>query len=617
MIDFLRAVTSRRSLSTQKTFDNQKALPRLPIPSLEQTAQRYKRSLVPLLTQSDYERASKKVDAFVRGLGPTLQERLYALEKQEAALGVSWLDKLWLDKAYLEYRAPTLINVNWWNQFQDPPGGLDSENAVPGSITPTQLKRAANMVSLMVHEEIPPDVTRSGPFCMHQLKGMFGTSRIAASPRDKVISTWPATAKHITVIYKDQFFSLPVFDAKGAALGQQAIASQLLQLVNQVDQASIDQLQPAVGLMTSEHRDTWAAVRGRLESNPTNANTLKELDDSLFVLCLDDYHSPLDYSISHRNIFHGRNAHNRWFDKALQVIVENNGRAGVNGEHSPVDAIVPFNMFSGMLKEEGSTETAGDQGSSAAVPPTWLKWDIDPETGSALRNAEKHAADLINDCDSLVLHYAGYGSSFMKNSKVSPDGWMQMVFQLAYYRQYGKPCPTYESASTRKFLTGRTETVRSCSAESVAFTKAWEDKDVKMAKKLELRELAIASHLEYMKAATNGLGVDRHLLGLKCQMTPEEAGSEAAAMFQDPSYYGSQNWMLSTSNVSPGDRSWGGFGAVVPEGYGIAYSIDKDKVRMSISSWVSCKDTDSNEFRETIRDVLDEFGEVAEKYLIK
>lgn len=69
-----------------------------------------------------------------------------------------------------------------------------------------------------------------------------------------------------------------------------------------------------------------------MEKQTTNAKSLKNIDDSLFVFCLDDYSSPLDLDLSHRNIFHGRNGRNRWFDKALQFIVENNGRAGINGE---------------------------------------------------------------------------------------------------------------------------------------------------------------------------------------------------------------------------------------------------------------------------------------------
>jgi hypothetical protein len=112
--------------------------------------------------------------------------------------------------------------------------------------------------------------------------------------------------------------------------------------------------------------------------------------------------------------------------------------------------------------------------------PKLLTWEVNSNLGDAIRTAETNASKLIDDLDSVLLHYHEYGSSFMKQAKVSPDGWLQMVYQLAYYRHYGKSCPTYESASTRKFIAGRTETVRSCSVETVAFTKAWEDRDVKV-----------------------------------------------------------------------------------------------------------------------------------------
>lgn len=130
--------------------------------------------------------------------------------------------------------------------------------------------------------------------------------------------------------------------------------------------------------------------------------------------------------------------------------------------------------------ESNSTVENGKGTSPVGGGPTWLAWDITSDVSAALETARENAAKLIIDLDSVLLHYNDYGSNFIKSAKVSPDGWMQMAYQLAYYRQYGKPCPTYESASTRKFLTGRTETVRSCSADSVAFTKAWDDRDIKV-----------------------------------------------------------------------------------------------------------------------------------------
>ncbi|KAI7889501.1 uncharacterized protein EV154DRAFT_565327 [Mucor mucedo] len=75
---------------------------------------------------AEHQQASQKIDRFFAkdGLASTLQQRLHALDDQETTLGLNWLDRLWLKKGYLEYRIPTLLNVNWWNQFRDPVSGL-------------------------------------------------------------------------------------------------------------------------------------------------------------------------------------------------------------------------------------------------------------------------------------------------------------------------------------------------------------------------------------------------------------------------------------------------------------------------------------------------------------
>lgn len=121
----------------------------MPIPDLQSTSVRYKKSLLPLLSSTDHACVSEKLDRLVNGIGPQLQKRLYALDEKESKLGLNWLDQLWLQKGYLEYRIPTLINVNWWNQFRDPPTGLDS-GAPDGQITEFQLDRSARMISGLI-----------------------------------------------------------------------------------------------------------------------------------------------------------------------------------------------------------------------------------------------------------------------------------------------------------------------------------------------------------------------------------------------------------------------------------------------------------------------------------
>lgn len=68
----------------------------------------------------------------------------------------------------------------------------------------------------------------------------------------------------------------------------------------------------------------------------------------------------------------------------------------------------------------------------------------------------------------------------MKKCRVSPDAYIQMALQLAYYRDANRFSLTYEASMTRLFREGRTETVRPCTIESTAWVKSMINPDVKV-----------------------------------------------------------------------------------------------------------------------------------------
>ncbi|CAG8579603.1 2587_t:CDS:10 [Ambispora leptoticha] len=590
-------------LNKSKTFSNQNIIPRLPIPTLQETTTRYRKSLLPILTSEEYDRASDAIDEFIKpaGLGNVLQERLHELDKSEK---YNWLEKIWLNKAYLEWREPSLINVNWWCEFRDPVSGILKENPLKGQITDFQINRAAGIISNLLNfnesinnETFPPESTRQGPLCMNQYKNQFGTTRIADSPADRIITSWPTTAKHIIVLFRDQIFKVQVLGEGNARIPIKEIEKQLKAVVEQVNNTSSTDFQKSVGLLTGEHRDIWASARKKLESlSPENKSTFEAIDSSLFAVALDDYSTDTNIDVSHHNIFHAFNGRNRWFDKSLQLIVQSNGRAGVNGEHSPADAVIPGRIFDDVVSKEPAQDPVNASSSVSLSPPQLLKWVTDSSIDETIELAKPKIQAAIDNVDSVLLHYYEYGADWLKSVKLSPDAFVQMALQLAYQRHYGQPTATYESASTRAFLHGRTETVRSCSLESVAFVKAFDDNDI---------PVSIKTHLEYMISASTGKGVDRHLLGLRTQIQSDEERAQAH-IFTDPSYIKSMYFKLSSSNMSPGDNFYGGFGAVVPEGYGINYAIGKGNIKFSISSFKNASETDSTAFRKTLKNALDD-----------
>lgn len=80
------AVAAPDSSSTEKkglTFANQDSLPKLPIPDLEETCQRYLESLSALQTPREQEDSKAAVQDFLKTDGPVLQEKLknYASSK--------------------------------------------------------------------------------------------------------------------------------------------------------------------------------------------------------------------------------------------------------------------------------------------------------------------------------------------------------------------------------------------------------------------------------------------------------------------------------------------------------------------------------------------------------
>lgn len=102
------------------------------------------------------------------------------------------------------------------------------------------------------------------------------------------------------------------------------------------------------------------------------------------------------------------------------------------------------------------------------------------------------ALKLLNDVDLHILAFSDFGKGVIKKCRVSPDAFIQMALQLAYFRDIGKHHLTYEASMTRLFREGRTETVRSCSIESSDWVKAMVNPNSTV--RIQLREL-ISFHL--------------------------------------------------------------------------------------------------------------------------
>jgi carnitine O-acetyltransferase len=165
----------------------------------------------------------------------------------------------------------------------------------------------------------------------------------------------------------------------------------------------------------------------------------------------------------------------------------------------------------------------------------------------------------------------------MKQAGFSPDAYVQMAMQIATYRLWGEQGGTYEATQVRPFLHGRTETTRSVSIESgklvhkFGLRPANDETDPSIRKeKIQLFQSAVKAHVKYISDASQANGVDRHLLGL---MMSAKDGETLPDLYNDPVFQRAKRWRVSTSHLThPKFDGWG-YGQVVPDGVGLAYSI--------------------------------------------
>lgn len=226
--------------------------------------------------------------------------------------------------------------------------------------------------------------------------------------------------------------------------------------------------------------------------------------------------------------------------------------------------------------DHGSAEIRSD-----LPEPTELGFQFNDQIKKDVESASSNFDSLIAKHDLTVLSYQSYGKNLIKKFKCSPDGYAQMVIQLAYYKMFGTSRPTYESAQTRKFQRGRTETARTVTTESVAFVKTMEDPYASNDSKISAFRSALKTQGAYMADAVNGHGVDRHIFGLKnCVQT----GEEKPELFTQPINAYSSHWYLSTSQLSSEHFDGYGWGQVVNDGFGCAYMIKGNALQFNVAS---------------------------------
>jgi carnitine O-acetyltransferase len=531
----------------------QRELPRLPVPDLDETCALYLELVHPLLGTHEYAATWRAVAEFGErgGVGGQLQARL--LDWSRTSAPDNWLEPFW-DDWYLRDDTPLVVNVS--------PGFALSSDGRPQVERAARLLGAALRVKALVDdEELEPDLDGAAPRCMREYARLFSSTRIPGVSRDE-LRTYP-DSRHVVVQHANRFFALDVLAANGRACSVSALEGALARIVEDPRLA-----EPSPGVLTTGRRRSWAGIRERLL---LGGELLDAVERAILLLVLDDGSPPPHPRTGEaaRLFLHG-DGRGRWFDKSIQLVVAANGVAGFCMEHSGFDGSTAVRLAELLVEHEDAAST--ESGRRRDVVPRRIEYEPTEPLRDAVSKAQRDVETLVGRTDLAVLDAADLGKRSGVRHGVSPDGFVQMAFQLAYFTLTGETASTYESVDTKRFLHGRTEAMRSVSDESVAFVRALRGGRSRAA--ADLLRAAIERHVTRLARCKEGRGVDRHLLGLRRMVEPDE---DLPRLFTDAGYTTLMRSVLSTSALpsSPG-VALTCFGPVVDEGFGLSYTVHDD-----------------------------------------
>uniref|UniRef100_A0A7N8XVE6 carnitine O-palmitoyltransferase n=1 Tax=Mastacembelus armatus TaxID=205130 RepID=A0A7N8XVE6_9TELE len=597
-------------------YSYQGSLPNLPVPAIKDTVKRYLESVRSLMDDTQFERMTKLATEFESSLGNRLQWYL----KLKALWAANYVSDWWEEYVYLRGRSPIMVNSNYY--------GMDFLYVTP---TPIQAARAGNSIhSFFLYrrklnkEELKPSripgtviplcwLLRSAvPCCSYQFERMFDTCRIPGTLTDTV-QHWQ-DSDYIVVYHKGRYFRLRVYQA-GRLLSPREIEFQIQRILD--DPTAPSKGEAKLGALTAGDRIPWAKARAKYFSSGVNKRSLDCIERAAFFVTLDDDEQGMmgdDPAASldryAKSLLHGK-CYDRWFDKSFSVVYYKNGKNGINGEHSWADAPVVAHLWEYTLATDsfqlGYTAEGHCKGEvdSSLPQPQKLKWEIPAECEEQISQSLAVAQALADNVDFHVFSFREFGKGKIKKCRVSPDAFIQMALQLAYYRDQKRFCLTYEASMTRLFREGRTETVRSCSSESTAFVRS---ADVCR----RLFRAASEKHQLLYRMAMTGAGIDRHLFCL--YVVSKYLGVESPFLKEVLS----EPWRLSTSQTPPQQLELfdivnhpeyiscgGGFGPVADDGYGVSYCIlGENMINFHISCKHSCPDTFGAQIKKALHDLI-------------
>lgn len=537
----------------------QRSLPKLPLPALHDTLQRYLTAATPLCTPQQFASTSATVAAFLKGEGRHIHDELRRTDRanphtsyissdlfEQTLKGRSALPlrshRTWLVRPDPEKQDMLVRSAYWlWasvhfyklyldNQLRPEVryavNGISSKRS--GYWTAEWFQRTAALLPDYVSTPFVYGASLgvARPLDMSQFDCLFNSSRMPGVLQDEIKPV--GFVPHVLVQYRGHQFQITAADADCVPLSIDELYAQLRDIVR----TNVAPPDTDVSVFTALPRTEWNGARTTLLRNVINGKSLEAVEESMLVLNLDadderdvmvDPMSPVGVTAKSPSVRAG----NRWWDKSLSVSVNSRGDIAVLAESSWGDGVAVRRYINDVY---ALSRAAHSHVLRKDAPATHrlrqLRWHVPDELVDV---AQRITRRVSKDRESLDV--AAGVLDIAATPTPAVEATVQLAAQLAMFRvHHQQPMNCVQGTHMHCYRRGRSEQISLTTPESTAFL---------LSMRSSVRETqqaachaALQRYKAEKKAVSRGSSTYSHLLALR--LTAERFLGRVPDLYNDP-----------------------------------------------------------------------------------
>ena len=501
-------------------------LPKLPVPDLSDSLNRFLTAMKPLTTQSEFSQLVTATDSFSKKEGTYLQNKLKTFSEDTD----NWASRVWVDTRFLSNRE-SLIFTNGMTALRSK---INWSNTREMLLAISQhVFKVVRMLEVIREDRLPQEMLGNVPQSMSQYKRLVGGYRL---PKPKIdTQTFSPDSKHIVVLHAGRIYKMPVYSP---ADGDRCLSvGEMYQLLSQVVSSVSEETQGnlPVSLLTALDRDSWYSAREQLiEDSPVNADSLREIETSLFGLCIDESSEhEFDHIMCSR---FGDNRqdfqhYNRWYGLSLHTIFRKDGLETFCTEHSMIDGLLT--SFYGTIPTLSCSSVNDLSQLDTNLRVRALSWELSEISLKHISSAKSTLSLWYRDYDHSSMDFTGFGKDLIKRYGVNTQGFVQLAIQLAYYRLYNKLTASYQTVSLKSYREGRLEHPITVSEEIETFVESMTIRSLSDRERWKLMSRAIHTYRQLLSDTSRGHVFVKHIQALRYLAERENLSVD---LFQDSNF---------------------------------------------------------------------------------